>query len=126
MFLLSNGFRIEAVQAEVVAAMLCLADHTLDGAAMPAGCVTTPSPNPQTLADELLVLFGDRRVGEELCLFPAPLFEFGETPGFGCLLGRALLGSFDAIAGGTPRRKNTSEPRLAEIPPDYRSGCPAP
>jgi death-on-curing protein len=29
-FLLRNGLRIEAEQAEVVAAMLCLADHTLD------------------------------------------------------------------------------------------------
>ena len=29
-FLLRNTLRIEATQAEVVAAMLCLADHTLD------------------------------------------------------------------------------------------------
>ena len=29
-FLLRNSLRIEATQAEVVAAMLCLADHTLD------------------------------------------------------------------------------------------------
>jgi death-on-curing protein len=32
MFLLRNGYRVEAEQAEVVAAMLSLADHTIDEA----------------------------------------------------------------------------------------------
>ena len=93
---------------------------------MPAGCGIIPSAHPQTLANELLVLFGDRGVGEETRLFPAPLFELGQAPGFGCLLSFSLLLAFCPVKAERLSGKAFRNCASAGIPPDYRSGCPAP